>query len=84
MVVDAGAADVGDLVGKGEVFLFGDMFEHAKGLGHDLGPDVVSRKNGEFKGRHKRKGVSEARSGEAKAIFSGCGAGESACVGGLL
>jgi hypothetical protein len=70
VVVDAGAADVGDLVGKREVFLFGDVFEHAKGLGHDLGPDVVSRKNGEFKGRHKREELAKRAEGRQRQFFA--------------
>ena len=53
MVVDARAADVGGGVGEGETLLFGDVFEHAQGLGHDLGSDVVTWQDGKLESRHR-------------------------------
>ena len=47
-----GAADIGLGVLEGEVFLPGDVLQHAQGLGHHLGANVVSSKDGELKCRH--------------------------------
>ena len=67
LVIDAGAADVGLRIGEGEVFLPGDVGEHAQGLGHHLGANVVSSKDGELKsGHHKGRTVAN-RDGEWQA-----------------
>ena len=54
VIVDARAADVGLGVGEGEVLLLGDVCKHAQGLGHHLGANVVSSKDGELKCGHRK------------------------------
>src|SRR5690606_36033158 len=75
VVVDAGAADVGGLVGKREAFFLGDVVEDAERLGHDFGADVVAGKDGKFKGGHGRwengdLGAPAAR--EARRLWGAC------------
>ena len=54
VIVDAGAADVGFGEGKGEVLLLRDVCKYAQGLGHHLGANVVSSKDGELKCGHRK------------------------------
>ncbi len=52
VAVDARSADLGDLVMKREALLAGHVGEHAQGLGHHFGTDVVSWQDGELQRRH--------------------------------
>src|SRR5208283_2586146 len=56
MIVDAGAADIRGRGAQGETLLAGDVLQDPQGLGHHLGPYVVSSEYGELQGRHV-KGV---------------------------
>jgi len=71
VAVDAGATDVGDRVLEGEVLLSGHMIEYAQRLGHDLGSDVVTGKDGELQFLHgKRIKVGKLRGRDASAVCS--------------
>ena len=65
VIVDAGAADIGLGVGKGQPLLRGHVVEDAERLGHDLGSNVVSSKNGELQSRHKGADSGQWREREA-------------------
>ena len=70
VVIDAGAADVGFRVGEGEVFLPGDVFEHAQGLGHDFGANVVSGKDGELECGHRNRNGYRGGRERGRGIFA--------------
>ncbi len=52
MTVDARTPDVGRLGPEGQLFLAGDVLEHAQRLGHDFRSDVIPGEYGELECRH--------------------------------